>query len=212
MKTCKLEYMLKSMNTTPKNELLGLIDIENDFTFQRFNTKLTEEYEEKTLVEDDDFNAFVYKKNKFQEYQEIFTRINEICIENKIFPIFNDPSNIEECLDLRVDLLRTIDDKTANEFFGTESFRKYNPPVYTKTIAYPVILEKERGGYNVTVPDIFGGVTCGYDYDSAIEMAKDMIKLMLKEAPGQCFSPKTLEETKKIFPNKLVVMVEVSLD
>ena len=85
---------------------------------------------------------------------------------------------------------------------------------HIKTISYPAIIEKdiESDGWNVTVPDIFGGVTCGDDYDSAISMAKDMIKLMVIEAPGQCFPPKSLEETKENFPNNEVVMIEVDLN
>lgn len=81
-------------------------------------------------------------------------------------------------------------------------------------IKYSVILEKDEkeDGYNVIVPDIFGGVTCGDDYEDAIYMAKDMIKLMFKEARGQCFPPKTLEETKQNFPNKEVIMVEVEYE
>ena len=80
-----------------------------------------------------------------------------------------------------------------------------------KFISYPAIMEKdeETDGWNVIVPDIFGGVTCADDYDSAIKMAKDMIKLMLQEAPGQCFPPKTLEETQKNFPSKKVIMIEI---
>ena len=81
-----------------------------------------------------------------------------------------------------------------------------------KIISYPAIFEKEDAGYNVTVPDIFGGVTCGENYDDAIFMAKDMIKVMLMEAPTQCFLPKTLQETQNNFPNKLVVMIDVELD
>ena len=42
-------------------------------------------------------------------------------------------------------------------------------------------------------------------------MAKDMIKLMLNEAPGQCFPPKFLEETQRNFSNKLIVMIEVKV-
>ena len=78
----------------------------------------------------------------------------------------------------------------------------------TKTL-YSFIGFSER--YNVTVPDIFGGVTCGQDYEDAINMAKDMIKLMLNEAPGQCFPPKSLEETQRNFPDKLVIMIEVEV-
>ena len=84
----------------------------------------------------------------------------------------------------------------------------------TKRVSYPIIMEKdeESDAWNVTVPDIFGGVTCGDSYDDAIEMAKDMIKLMLEEAPGQCFPPKTVEETQANFPDKEVVMIEVDLN
>lgn len=78
-------------------------------------------------------------------------------------------------------------------------------------VSYPTIFEKDDEYYNVTVPDIFGGVTCGKGYHDAVYMAKDMIKLMLKEAPGQCFPSKTLEETQRNFPDKLVIMVEVEV-
>ncbi len=78
--------------------------------------------------------------------------------------------------------------------------------------AYPVVLEEEAdGGVNVTVPDIFGGVTCGSDEADAIEMAKDLITLMLKEAPMQCFPPSSLDYTQKNFSNSKVVLVEVEL-
>lgn len=80
---------------------------------------------------------------------------------------------------------------------------------------YAVILEPEEeegyDGINVTVPDIFGGVTCGDDEEDAIFMAKDMIEMMLKEAPAQCRPPKSLEETQKNFPDKKVVLVEVEI-
>lgn len=79
--------------------------------------------------------------------------------------------------------------------------------------SYPIILEPENDGdgVNVIVPDIFGGVTCGDDEEDAIFMAKDLIQLMLTEAPAQCNTPKSLEETKKNFPNKKVVLVEVEI-
>ena len=81
-----------------------------------------------------------------------------------------------------------------------------------KIISYPAIFEKEGEGYNVAVPDIFGGVTCGSSFEDALAMAKDMISLMLTEAPGQCFPPKSLEETQKNFPNLMVVMVDVEIE
>ena len=81
-----------------------------------------------------------------------------------------------------------------------------------KIISYPAIFEKEDDGYNVTIPDIFGGVTCGFSYEDAIMMAKDMVLLMLKEAPGQCMPPKSFEETKANFPNSLIVMIDVEIE
>ncbi len=77
---------------------------------------------------------------------------------------------------------------------------------------YPVILEPDAsGGFCVTVPDIFGGVTCGEDEADAIFMAKDLIRLMLTEAPAQCNPPRTLEETQRSFKCKRVVAVEVEI-
>lgn len=42
-------------------------------------------------------------------------------------------------------------------------------------------------------------------------MSEDMVKMMLIEAPGQCFKPKSLEE-KKNFPNNIVVLIRVEID
>ncbi len=79
---------------------------------------------------------------------------------------------------------------------------------------YPAVLEKEKNDeswINVTIPDIFGGVTCGKDGDEAIFMAKDLVKTMLINAPAQCLPPKSLEETKNNFPNSKVVAIEVEI-
>lgn len=79
---------------------------------------------------------------------------------------------------------------------------------------YPIVLETEEDDdnwINVIVPDIVGGVTCGQGEENAIYMAKDLIKLMLQEAPNQCYLPKSIEETQKNYPNKKVVMVEVEI-
>ena len=77
---------------------------------------------------------------------------------------------------------------------------------------YPAIFDFDKdGGVNVVVPDIFGGVTCGENYEDAMHMAKDMIKLMIKEAPAQCMPPKSMEETKNNFPDKKVVMIVIDI-
>ena len=47
-----------------------------------------------------------------------------------------------------------------------------------KSVAYPIILEKEADGYFVTVPDI-DRYTQGEDIADAMEMARDLICLWL---------------------------------
>ena len=84
-----------------------------------------------------------------------------------------------------------------------------------KTIKYPAIFEEDKedkGFINVTIPDIFGAVTFGKGMEDAMFMAKDLLKLMISEAPNQCLLPHTLEETKENFPDKTVLMVEVEID
>ena len=80
-----------------------------------------------------------------------------------------------------------------------------------RKIAYPALFKSTEEGIDVTFPDIFGGVTCGEDRDDALLMAKDLLRLMLKEAPAQCEIPKSVEETKKLFPDDEVVLIEVEL-
>ena len=218
MKTCKLEYMIKNIDIIPRKKLIELFDKDSWFHFHKVYINKLEEFKKREPVVGDlnDYKVWSYNyakgrdKEQRKDFEAIFTEINQICMDNKTYPIFSDPSNIEECLKKREELLFVYDDEEiVNKFFGVKSYDEYQPPKYRKPIYYPAIFEEENGGWNVTVPDIFGGVTCGKDYDSAVEMAKDMIKLMLEEAPGQCFPPKTLEETKRNFPDKLVVMIKV---
>lgn len=78
---------------------------------------------------------------------------------------------------------------------------------------YYALFTKEKGtdGYNVAFPDIFGGVTCGDNFDDALEMAKDLLLTMLKNAPGQCYKPSSKDKLEKLFPEAQIVEVEVEL-
>ena len=220
MKVCKLEYMIKNIDLISRKELIALIDKDSLFHFHRVHIDDLEEFKQRKPVYCEENEAWSYKCAKRRDkelrlkYKGIFERINDICINNHTYPIFKDPSNIEECLKLRENLLRIYDEETLNDFFHVNTFYEYEPPKYIKIVSYPAIFneDEETGGWDVTVPDIFGGVTCGDSYLNAIEMAKDMIKLMIKEAPGQCFPPKSLEETKNNFPDKIVLMIEVDLN
>ena len=217
MISSKLEYMIKNINIKSKKDLIYKIDYENCLDFFSLASEALLKIDtldpsiSKVVVDVcNPKEVMIFKRR----YTYIFEEINQICIDNKICPLFKDPYNLKECEETRLDLIAPVDEEVLNEYFNVKSFYDYNPPVYKNTILYPAIIEKdeESDGWNVTVPDIFGGVTCGSDYDDAIYMAKDMIKLMLTEAPGQCFPPKTLEETKSNFPDKIVVMIEVNLN
>lgn len=79
---------------------------------------------------------------------------------------------------------------------------------------YPVILEADEENpdwINVTVPDIFGGVTCGKGEEDALFMAKDLIRLMLAQAPAQCGPPTPIDKARMLFPNERIVAVEVDV-
>lgn len=44
---------------------------------------------------------------------------------------------------------------------------------------YPAIFTKEEKGYSIAFPDIEGANTCGDDLEDALEMAEDVLSLML---------------------------------
>ena len=71
--------------------------------------------------------------------------------------------------------------------------------------------EKDDTGYNVTFLDIFGGVTCGDNFDDALDMAKDLLKLMLVQAKEQCFEPSNKEDLEAKFPGKNLVEIVVEI-
>lgn len=84
-----------------------------------------------------------------------------------------------------------------------------------RKIAYPAIFrvdEEDPKFINVTIPDIWCAVTFGEGMEEAMFMAKDLLKLMVEEAPAQCERPHSLEETQKNFPNDTVLMVEVEVN
>lgn len=68
--------------------------------------------------------------------------------------------------------------------------------------AYPVVFyHAEEGGFVVAIPDLEGCWTQGDDLADAIEMAKDLIEMMLvsfEDDDEKIPKPSTLEEAKKI--------------
>ena len=82
--------------------------------------------------------------------------------------------------------------------------------------AYPAIFryseEEKDMPFDVSFPDILGGVTCGTDFDNAMYMAKDLLKLMLTSALAQCSRPTPVKTLQRTFPGEMIVLVEVELD
>lgn len=83
---------------------------------------------------------------------------------------------------------------------------------YIYTVIFDDAKEFAEEGINVVAPDIFGGVTCGDNYDDAVFMAKDLIKIMLEDAPNQCQKPTPYERMKELFPDRRLVVIEVEVE
>ena len=80
-----------------------------------------------------------------------------------------------------------------------------------KKYVYYAIFNESDEGIAVSFPDIFGGETCGDDFDDAVFMAKDLLRMMLTQAPGQCEEPLPKAEMEKLFPGKKIVAIEVEI-
>lgn len=76
---------------------------------------------------------------------------------------------------------------------------------------YPAIFLKEDDGrYSVSFPDVPEAITCGYDFENAVEMAKECLELCIKgrmedneEIPRAHFENIDIKET--------VVKIELNL-
>ena len=136
-KTCKLEYYIFNMVQEDKTEIIWLIDKDGYNDFNIINIKAITQFKElKQPVDDDSFAAYEYKFALYDyeraslRFETIFRRINELFIKNNVQPIFPDPLNLEECLDIREDMLEVMSYERANKFFGVDNHRDYKPPVY----------------------------------------------------------------------------------
>ena len=135
-KTCKLEYYIREMNQVDKREIIWLIDNDGQNDFDIFNVRAITEFKKLKPVSGEGFEAFQYKNALYMyesvslKFKSIFIRINELFIKNNVQPIFSNPSNLEECLEIRDDMLEAMSYERANEFFGVNNHREYKPPVY----------------------------------------------------------------------------------
>ena len=135
---CKLEYYIQNMCEQDKSEIIYLIDSKSELDFCIFNVNAVTDFKKMKPVSGDSFEAFEYQNAKYLytscslRFESIFTRINEIFIQNNIAPIFPDPTNLEECFKIRKDMIMPMSHKRANELFGVDWFREFIPPKYNK--------------------------------------------------------------------------------
>ena len=64
-------------------------------------------------------------------------------------------------------------------------------------VFYSAIFRRDKEDpkwWNVSIPDVWGAVTCGDSFENAKYMAKDLLKTIYRLAPEQLGFPTTLEE------------------
>lgn len=135
-KTCKLEYIIRTLDNEDKTDIIYLIDHEGYRDFATINIHAYSNFTPLDNPPEDEFNKIIYNSELYS-YQRvsarfitIFTTINEILIRNNIKPIFEDPNDIDTCLAKRKDLIAPMSYDRANKFFGVDNFWDYSPPKY----------------------------------------------------------------------------------
>lgn len=155
MDRCKLEYMIKRLDFKDKKELIRKIDYEGDYEFNRDISKFllnpdTKDPEILTYVGpycNLYYHSYMFYKRVNEEYKEdmekeleevkekfrnIFKAINDLCIKNNTYPLFEDPNDLRKCEETRLDLIEPVPEEILNKFFGVDSLRTYEPPLYIK--------------------------------------------------------------------------------
>ena len=129
----KLEYMIKNFSTSAKDEVLQHFDINGIYEFH----SLARDFLLNPDTKDIYTLSFIpanYKpiniENTKLKYTLIFTRINEIFIENNAFPVFDNPKDLTKSELTRRDIIKKQSEKVLNNYFGVDSFYNYNPPEY----------------------------------------------------------------------------------
>ena len=134
MDRCKLEYMIKRFDFQEKKKIIKLIDPYGDYEFKKDISRFLLDpntTDDNILSQLPILKYFPETKESFiNEYIDLYKLINDLCIKNKAYPFFEDPTNVAECEKTRLDIVRIIPEEMLNEFFGVESIRDYEPPIY----------------------------------------------------------------------------------
>ena len=134
MDRCKLEYMIKKFDFKEKKKIIQLMDPYGDYAFKKDISRFLldpETTDEEILNQLPIIMYFPEEKEPFiNEYIELYKSINEFCIKNNAYPFFKDPTNVSECEKTRLDIVKIIPEELINDFFGVNSIRDYEPPIY----------------------------------------------------------------------------------
>ena len=132
MDRCKLEYMIKNADFKAQKNIIYEIDPYGDYFFtKRHSEFFLDPNDPDVLVFYPEFEFLPEIRDELiNKAIEKYTRINELCMKNKTYPFFKDPTNICECERIRLDIVKIIPEEIINKFFGVESLRDYEPPIY----------------------------------------------------------------------------------
>lgn len=72
-----------------------------------------------------------------EKYRQHFAKINQMCIENGIYPFFKDPNDLKECEQMRELLIREWPEWLMNESFKVNGYHLYTPPAYDPNVPNP---------------------------------------------------------------------------
>ena len=136
MDRCKLEYMYKRFDFNEKKKMIQLIDPFGDYEFRNYISRFLLDpntTDDNILVNLPLLQYFPEEKEEFiNKYIDLYKSINELCIKNNTYPFFKDPNNVIECEKTRLDIVKIIPEKILNDFYGVESIRYYEPPIYNE--------------------------------------------------------------------------------
>ena len=133
MERCKLEYAIKNLPEFKKGKFIEEVDPNGDYEFDFLVAKFLRNPDTKDpfiLLAVPNYTDPAFVEAYKQKYIKKFEKINQMCIENRIYPFFKNPKDLAECEATREDLCELECESVLNAFFGVERFRDYNPPIY----------------------------------------------------------------------------------
>lgn len=155
MDRCKLEYMIKRLDFKDKKELIRKIDYKGDYEFSKdiSNFLLNPDTDDpeiltylgpycniyycslryyKKEIKEDKENMEKELEEIKEKFRNIFKAINDLCVKNNTYPLFENPDDLKKCEERRLDLIEIVPEEFLNKFFGVDSLRDYEPPLYSK--------------------------------------------------------------------------------